>query len=99
MTEKITGYQFFEKEMATESRSGLVSAKALPKKKGDVTIYQQNYEEAALDKPIFWYMRGDKSMVATMGKPSEFKVTFQTHQKKSQKKVMARYHLKVNNKK
>lgn len=76
MTEKITGYQFFEKEMATESRSGLVSAKALPKKKGDVTIYWQNYEEAALDKPIFWYMRGDKSMVATMGKPSEFKVTF-----------------------
>lgn len=75
MTEKITGYQFFEKEMATESRSGLVSAKALPKKKGDVTIYWQNYEEAALDKPIFWYMRGDKSMVATMGKPSEFKVT------------------------
>ena len=76
MTEKITGYQFFEKEMATESRSELVSAKSLPRKKGDVTIYWQNYEEAALDKPTFWYMRGDKSMVATLGKPSEFKVTF-----------------------
>ncbi len=76
MTETILGYQFFEKEEATESRSSLVSAKALPRGKGDVTIYWQNYEEAALDKPTFWYMRGDKSMVATMGKPSEFKVTF-----------------------
>jgi len=76
MQKIITGYQFFEKEIATEKRSGLVIAKGLPKKKGDVTIYWQNYEEAALDKPTFWYMRGDKSMVATMGKPSEFKVTF-----------------------
>lgn len=76
MTETIIGYQFFEEEKATEARSELVSAKALPKKKGDVTIYWQDYEEAALDKPTFWYMRGDKSMTATMGKPSEFKVTF-----------------------
>ena len=75
MTETIRGYQFFEKELATESRSSLVISKALPKKKGDVTIYWQNYEEASLDKPTFWYMRHDKSMDATMGKASEFKVT------------------------
>ena len=76
MTETILGYQFFEEEIATGARSELVSAKALPKGKGDVTIYWQNYEQAALDKPTFWYMRGDKSMTDTMGKPSEFKVTF-----------------------
>ena len=76
MQEIIIGYQFFDKEMATQKRTALVDAKALPKKSGDVTIYWQNYEEAALDKPTFWYMRGNKSMVATMGKPSEFKVTF-----------------------
>jgi len=76
MQETIIGYQFFEEEQATESRSSLVSAKALPKKKGDVTIYWQNYAQASLDKPTFWYMRGDKSMIDTMGKPSEFKVTF-----------------------
>jgi hypothetical protein len=76
MMKTIRGYQFLEKEIATEARSGLVNAKSLPRKKEDVTLYWQNYEEAALDKPTFWYMRGDKSMVATMGKPSEFKVTF-----------------------
>ncbi len=75
MQKAITGYQFFEKELATSARSGLVSAKALPKKKGDVTIYWQNYEEAALDEPTFWYMRYDESMGKTMGKPSKFKVT------------------------
>ena len=75
MTETILGYQFFEKELATGARSELVSAKALPRSKGDVTIYWQNYEEASLDKPVFWYMRHDKSMDATMGKASEFKVT------------------------
>lgn len=74
---KITliGYKFFEKELAKESRSALVIAKALPKKKGDVTLYWQDYEEAALDKPIFYYMRGDKSMIATMGEPKKFQVT------------------------
>ena len=76
MKETIIGYQFLEKEIATESRSELVSAKALPKKKGDVTIYWQNYEEAALDKPTFWYMRGDDSMISTLGKPLKFQVTF-----------------------
>ena len=76
MTETIIGYQFFEKEIATEKRSGLVIAKGLPRGKGDVTIYWQDYEEAAFDKPTFWYMLHDKSMDATMGKPSEFKVTF-----------------------
>lgn len=76
MQRKIQGYKFSEKELANEKRSGLVSAKSLPKKKGDVTIYWQDYEEAALDKPTFWYMRGDKSMVATMGKPETFFVTF-----------------------
>jgi len=76
MQKTITGYQFFEKELATGARSELVSTKALPKKKGDVTIYWQNYEQAALDKPTFWYMRGDKSMVAAMGEPSKFTVTF-----------------------
>ena len=75
MTQTIIGYQFFEKEIAIEVRSELVSTKALPKKEGDVTIYWQNYEEAALDKPTFWYMRYDESMISTMGKPSEFKVT------------------------
>ena len=76
MQKIITGYQFFEKEIATEKRSGLVIAKGLPRGKGDVTIYWQDYEEAAFDKPTFWYMLHDKSMDATMGKPSEFKVTF-----------------------
>ena len=76
MQKIITGYQFFEKEIATEKRSGLVIAKGLPRGKGDVTIYWQDYEEAAFDKPTFWYMRYDESMGKTMGKPSEFKVTF-----------------------
>ena len=51
MQRRIQGYKFSEKELANESRSELVSAKALPKKKGDVTLYWQNYEEAALDEP------------------------------------------------
>ncbi len=76
MQEKIQGYKFSEKELANESRSALVSAKALPKNKGDVTLYWQNYEEANLDKPRFYYMRGDKSMIATLGKPETFFVTF-----------------------
>lgn len=76
MQKTILGYQFFEKEIATGARSELVSAKALPKKKGDVTIYWQNYEQATLDKPTFWYMLHDKSMDTTMGKASLFKVTF-----------------------
>lgn len=76
MQRKIQGYKFSEKELANESRSELVSTKELPKKKDDVTIYWQNYEEAALDKPPFWYMHGDKSMAATMGKPETFLVTF-----------------------
>lgn len=76
MQRRIQGYKFSEKELANESRSELVSAKALPKKKGDVTLYWQNYEEAALDEPPFWYMRGDRSMAKTMGKPDTFFVTF-----------------------
>ncbi len=76
MQRKIQGYKFSEKELANESRSELVSAKELPKKKGDVTLYWQDYEEAALDEPPFYYMRGDKSMTATMGKQETFSVTF-----------------------
>ena len=74
---KITliGYTFFEKEIATSARSELVSAKALPRGKGDVTIYWQNYEQAALDKPTFFYMLADKSMIATLGEPKKFQVT------------------------
>jgi hypothetical protein len=87
MQKIITGYQFFEKEIATEKRSGLVIAKGLPRGKGDVTIYWQDYEEAAFDKPTFWYMLHDKSMDATMGKPSEFKVTFPDEPKEESEEV------------
>ncbi len=72
----LTGYKFLEKEIATGARSELVSVKALPKKDSDVTVYWQNYEQAFLDKPTFWYMLADESMIATLGKPSKFKVTF-----------------------
>ena len=76
MKKEITGYQFFKKGEADEARSGLVIAKSLPRSKEDVTIYWQNYEEARLDEPTFQYMRFDKSMESTMGKPSTFTVTF-----------------------
>lgn len=74
---KITliGYKFLEKEIATGARSELVSVKELPKKKGDVTIYWQNYEKAALDEPAFFYMLADESMITTLGKPSKFQIT------------------------
>ncbi len=69
------GYTFFEKEIATGARSELVSVKELPKKKGDVTLYWQNYEEATLDKPTFFYMLADESMIATLGEPKKFQIT------------------------
>ena len=68
-------YTFLEKEIATGARSDLVSVKELPKKRGDVTIYWQNYEEATLDEPTFFYMLADKSMIATLGEPKKFEVT------------------------
>ena len=76
MKKEIRGYQFFKKGAAEEARSQLVVAKSLPRNRGDVTIYWQNYEEALLDKPTFQYMRFDESMESTMGKPSTFTVTF-----------------------
>lgn len=76
MKVEITGYKFIEKEFADSSRGELSNEIGLPRKKGDVTIYWQNYEEASLDEPIFFYMVGDRSMNKILGKPLNFIVTF-----------------------
>ena len=74
MIVKITGYKFEEKELATGTRGELAIEKSLPRKKEDVTLYWQNYREASLDKPVFWYMVADRSMDKVLGKPSTFSV-------------------------
>ena len=76
MEVKINGYKFPEKEIANATRAELAIELGLPRKLGDVTIYWQNYQEASLNKPSFFYMVGDKSMVKALGKPSTFTVIF-----------------------
>lgn len=76
MEVKILGYKYKEKVDATFSREVLVEEKALPRKKDDVTLYWQNYEEASLDKPIFWYIEYDVSFPRKFGRPETFSVTF-----------------------
>lgn len=76
MEVKINGYKYEEKEAATFKRELLVEEKALPKKKKDVTLYWQNYEEASLNKPVFWFIQFDESFPKSFGKPETFFVTF-----------------------
>lgn len=76
MEVKINGYKYEEKEAATLKRGLLVTEKALPRKEADVTLYWQNYEEASLDKPVFWYIEFDESFPKGFGKPETFIVTF-----------------------
>ena len=75
MEVNILGYKFSEKELAEETRSVLVVEKELPRKIADVTTYWQNYEEASLNKPPFWYMLHDKSLDGALGEPAKFTVT------------------------
>ena len=76
MEVKINGYKYEGKEAATLKRGLLVTEKALPRKEADVTLYWQNYEEASLNKPIFWYMEYDESFPKSFGEPETFFVTF-----------------------
>ena len=76
MEVKINGYKYEEKEIAAEKRGQLVIDKALPRKEKDVTLYWQNYEEASLNKPVFWYIEFDLSFPKSFGKPETFNVTF-----------------------
>tara|TARA_R100000541_G_scaffold16842_1_gene26517 strand:+ start:871 stop:1146 length:276 start_codon:yes stop_codon:yes gene_type:complete len=76
MEVKIRGYKYEEKEAATLKRGLLVTEKELPRKEKDVTLYWQNYEEASLNKPVFWYIEFDPSFPKSFGKPETFNVTF-----------------------
>jgi hypothetical protein len=87
MEVKINGYKFTEKEMANATRAELAVELGLPRKLGDVTIYWQNYQEATLNKPSFFYMVGDKSMTKALGKPSTFTVIFPDKPKEDEGKI------------
>tara|TARA_R110002050_G_scaffold105862_1_gene215640 strand:- start:487 stop:780 length:294 start_codon:yes stop_codon:yes gene_type:complete len=84
MEVKINGYKYEEKEAAILKRGLLVTEKALPKKVKDVTLYWQNYEEASLNEPVFYYMEFDKSFPKSFGRPETFFVTFPDEPKKGE---------------
>jgi len=76
MEVKINGYKYEGKEAAALKRGLLVTEKALPRGENDVTLYWQNYKEASLNEPIFFYMEYDKSFPKSFGEPETFFVTF-----------------------
>jgi len=73
---KINGDKYEEKEAGTLKRGLLVTEKALPRKEADVTLYWQNFKEASLNEPVFYYMEYDESFPKSFGKPETFLVTF-----------------------
>jgi hypothetical protein len=77
MTNEINGYKYPTEAEAITARSQCATHYGLPKTPEDTTLYWVDYQEAALDTPIFWYIIFDSSLTTILGTPSTFDVTIE----------------------
>jgi hypothetical protein len=70
----ITGYKYTNEDDAIQARQECADFYGLPKSPEDETKYWVDYNEAALNIPIFWYIAFDESIEQILGAPTTFDV-------------------------
>jgi hypothetical protein len=71
-TKRIKGYKYSNRQDAVAARNSINASKGIPVSEDSVTKNWTNFEEAFLDKPIFWYIKTKDSLVADLGAPQYF---------------------------
>jgi hypothetical protein len=70
----IKGYKYNTELEAQMARKQCADYYGLPVSPEDTTIYWVDYYESLLNKPIFWYILYDESILDILGQPTEFEV-------------------------
>ena len=70
------GYKYNTEEEAIDAIDAVDAYYGIPVDPTDTTTHWTDYYTADLNTPIFWYIWYDESLVAILGQPSEFEVTF-----------------------
>ena len=68
------GYKFDTIERAEKAVSDCDKYYGIPVAPDDVTQHWAEYSEASYNKPLFWYIAFDESLLAILGEPTEFEV-------------------------
>lgn len=68
------GYQYQTEEQAQHARKQCADYYGLPKSPEDTTQYWVDYQYAELNKPPFWYITYDESLLNILGQPTVFGV-------------------------
>ena len=71
----LLGYKYLTGEDAQRARKDCSDYYGIPVSLEDVTQYWVNYQCAALDTPVFWFILFDESLVPILGEPIEFDIT------------------------
>lgn len=70
----IKGYQYKTEKEAITSREACDAFYGIPVSPDDVTQNWVDYNFAELNKPQFWYIIYDESLLPVLGQPIEFEV-------------------------
>lgn len=70
----INGYKYTIEQEAINAREACDAYYGIPVAPDDVTQNWVEYSFAALNKPPFWYIIFDESLLPVLGQPSEFEV-------------------------
>ena len=71
----LLGYKYLTEEDAQQARKDCSDYYGIPVSLEDVTQYWVDYQCAALDTPVFWFILFDESLVPILGEPIEFDIT------------------------
>lgn len=72
---EVLGYKYDTEQDAINAREACDTYYGIPVSPDDVTQNWTDYQTAALDIPIFWYIRHDDSLDVVLGTPETFEVT------------------------
>ena len=72
----ITGYKYYTENLAIDARKQCADYYGLPVTPEDTTKFWVDYQTAAANEPIFWYIVYDNSLDVILGQPTDFDVIF-----------------------
>jgi len=70
----INGYKYDTEQKAIDAREGCDAYYGIPVAPNDITQNWVDYKFAKYNKPQFWYIQYDNSLLPILGKPIEFEV-------------------------
>jgi len=71
---EVNGYKYITEQEAINAREECDTYYGIPVSPDDVTQNWVEYQEAAFDTPIFWYISYDESLEIVLGTPKTFDV-------------------------